>query len=62
MEEKEKSFEEKMNELDEVVNKISAGNLSLDETMKLYEKGKILIEELSAELKKAEEKVLKVVK
>jgi exodeoxyribonuclease VII small subunit len=62
MEEKEKSFEEKMNELEEVVNKISAGNLSLDETMKLYEKGKILIEELSAELKKAEEKVLKVVK
>ena len=36
------SFEEALKELDEVVEKLSAGNTSLDEMVRLYERGTAL--------------------
>lgn len=56
-----KSFEEKMKELQDIVEQINSGNLPLDKTMDLYNKGKQLIQELSEELNKYEEKITKVV-
>ena len=56
-----KSFEEKMKELQDIVEQINSGNLPLDKTMDLYNKGKQLIQELSEELNKYEEKIPKVV-
>ena len=56
-EKKEKSFEEKLNRLDEVVGKIEGEELPLQEVLSLYQEGKTLIKELQTELKAAEEKV-----
>ena len=56
-EKKEKSFEEKLNRLDEVVGKIEGEELPLQEVLSLYQEGKTLIKELQSELKAAEEKV-----
>ena len=59
-EKKEKSFEEKLNRLDEVVGKIEGEELPLQEVLSLYQEGKALIKELQSELKAAEEKVGKL--
>lgn len=56
-EKKEASFEEKLRRLDEIVAKIEGEELPLQETLSLYQEGKILIKELQSELKAAEEKV-----
>ncbi len=48
----EKTFEEALEELEEIVKKLSEGDMSLDESIKLFEKGmklkKFLSEKLSA--------------
>ena len=47
---REKKFEEVLQELEEIVRELSSGNLPLDESIKLYEKGmknkKYLLEKL----------------
>ena len=60
--EKKVNFEEELNHLKQIVNDIQSGDLSLDESLKLYEEGQKIIALLSEELKKAEEKVEKIIK
>lgn len=62
MEEKAINFEEELNHLKQIVNDIQEKDLSIDESLKLYEEGQKIITTLSEELKKAEEKVEKVIK
>lgn len=62
MEEKTINFEEELNHLKQIVNDIQEKDLSIDESLKLYEEGQKIITTLSKELKKAEEKVEKVIK
>ena len=62
MEEKAINFEEELNHLKQIVNDIQEKDLSIDESLKLYEEGQKIIATLSEELKKAEEKVEKVIK
>ena len=62
MEEKTINFEEELNHLKQIVNDIQEKDLSIDESLKLYEEGQKIITTLSEELKKAEEKVEKVIK
>lgn len=62
MEEKVVNFEEELNHLKQIVNDIQEKDLSIDESLKLYEEGQKIITTLSEELKKAEEKVEKVIK
>lgn len=54
-------FEKEIKALDEIVDKISSKSLSLDESLKLYEKGMEIVTKLEAALKEAEEKIEKVV-
>ena len=61
-EEKQINFEEKLNQLKQIVNDIQQKDLSIDESLKLYEEGQKIISVLSNELKKAEDKVEKVIK
>ncbi|MBQ9833405.1 MAG: exodeoxyribonuclease VII small subunit [Clostridia bacterium] len=42
MKKNEKTFEEAMNELESITDRLSEGNLPLDEMMKLYEQGQEL--------------------
>ena len=54
-------FEKELNRLNEIVNRIQDESLPLDESVKLYEEGNKIIKLLESELKKAEEKVEKIV-
>ena len=62
MEDKAINFEEELNHLKQIVNDIQEKDLSIDESLKLYGEGQKIITTLSEQLKKAEEKVEKVIK
>lgn len=55
------NFEKELNRLKEIVSLIQQKELSLDESLKLYEEGNIIVKLLNEELKRAEEKVEKVI-
>lgn len=59
---KELSFETALNELQDIVNKLEAGEASLDESLKLFEKGIKLTAFCNQELKTAELKIVKLQK
>ncbi|WP_193143103.1 MULTISPECIES: exodeoxyribonuclease VII small subunit [unclassified Meridianimarinicoccus] len=51
------SFEEAMKALEDVVGKLEAGEVSLDDSITLYERGAALKKHCEARLKAAEEKI-----
>ncbi|WP_299814645.1 exodeoxyribonuclease VII small subunit [uncultured Jannaschia sp.] len=51
------SFEQAIAELERVVNQLDRGDVPLDESIKLYERGAALKARCDAKLKDAEEKV-----
>ena len=61
MSEKEINFEKQLERLKEIVSLIQQKDLSLDESIKLYEEGSEIVKVLNAELEKAEKKVEQVV-
>lgn len=50
------TFEEKLNRLEEIVQKIDSNTLGLEESMKVYEEGMILIKDLEKTLEEANAK------
>ncbi|HOP60268.1 MAG TPA: exodeoxyribonuclease VII small subunit [Candidatus Saccharicenans sp.] len=54
---REMNFEKALTELEQIVNKLEKGGLSLNESLALFEKGIKLARFLRAELDKAERKV-----
>lgn len=50
-------FEKKLNRLEEIVGKMEGGDLSLDDSLKLFEEGVKLSRECQAQLSVAEQKV-----
>lgn len=55
--EKETSFEDAMQRLEEIVNALEDGNASLDASLKLFEEGVKLVTECKARLDGAEQRV-----
>ncbi|MEZ5674187.1 Exodeoxyribonuclease VII small subunit [Thalassovita litoralis] len=53
----EMSFEEAMTELEKVVGALERGDVALEDSIKLYERGAELKKRCEAKLKEAEEKV-----
>ncbi len=53
----EKTFEEKLTRLNEIVEKVENTTLSLEDAMKLYEEGNALIKDLQKSLNEAETKI-----
>ncbi|MWD26313.1 exodeoxyribonuclease VII small subunit [Aquicoccus sp. SCR17] len=53
----EMSFEEAMGELERVVSQLERGDVALEDSIKLYERGAELKKRCEAKLKDAEEKV-----
>ncbi|SLN10532.1 Exodeoxyribonuclease 7 small subunit [Falsiruegeria litorea R37] len=51
------TFEQAMKELEAVVGKLERGDVALDESISLYERGAALKKRCEDELKRAEEKV-----
>lgn len=57
---KKNSFEESLQNLDEIIEKLESGNLSLDDSIKEYENAMKIIKSASKLLNEAEGKLLKV--
>ena len=57
---KEMSFEDAIKELETVVGQLERGDVALDESIALYERGAALKARCEAKLKEAEEKVAKI--
>ncbi len=57
----EMSFEEAIAELENIVDKLEKGQLSLDESLLLFEKGIKLVRECNDKLKSAQQKVEKLI-
>ena len=60
MSEKENTFEENLAQLEELVRKLEAGNLDLDENLKIYEDAIVLREKCRKFLEESERKVEKL--
>ena len=56
----EMSFEEAMRELESVVSKLESGDVPLEDSIKLYERGAALKEHCQKKLAEAEEKVAQI--
>ena len=59
--EKKIKFEDKMKELEEIINDLENGEIDLDESINKYTKAMKLIKECDTELKNVEEQVSKLV-
>lgn len=57
MAKKEKNFEKSLNELEEIVEKLEQGEMSLDESIEVFQKGVTLSKELSKMLDEIEKKI-----
>jgi exodeoxyribonuclease VII small subunit len=55
------SFEAAMRELEEIVGQLEKGNVDLDKSIALYERGEILKKHCDALLKSAEARIEKIV-
>ena len=60
-EKKEVSFEESLNELEDIVKKLENGDISLDNAIKEYDKAMKLASSCDKKLKEAESKIAKIV-
>lgn len=58
---KDKTYEEGLKELEEIVEHLEKGDLSLDDSIKKFQEGTILASLCAEKLKVAEEKVKKLV-
>lgn len=57
MEDKNKSFETSLQELEEIAKKLESGNLNLDEAIEAFERGIKLSKECTQKLDEAEKKI-----
>ena len=57
----EKKFEDKIKELEEIINVLESGEVSLDDSIKKYTEAMKLVKECDSELKNIEDKVNKIV-
>ena len=60
--EKEVKFEEKMKELETIINELETGEVDLDSSIEKYTKAMKLVSECDEKLKSIEEQVNKIVK
>ena len=58
---KEKKFEDKIKELEEIINVLENGEVSLDDSIKKYTEAMKLVKECDSELKNIEDKLNKIV-
>ena len=59
--EKEMTFEEKLSELEKIVNELESGEIDLDSSIEKYTNAMKLVKECSEKLKNVEEQVNKIV-
>ncbi|MDF2366783.1 exodeoxyribonuclease VII small subunit [Sneathiella sp.] len=55
------SFEEALNELEQIVEKLDSGQVDLDQSIDIYTRGSLLKQHCEAKLRNAQERVDKIV-
>lgn len=60
--EKEKTFEENLNELEEIVKKLESGDIPLDDAINKFNEAMKIAKECNDKLKNAEENISKILK
>ena len=60
MEKKKKKFEEKVSELEKIINELENGEVDLDDSIEKYSTAMKLVKECDSELKSIEKKVNKI--
>ncbi len=58
--EKNATFEENLKQLDDIVEKLESGEVDLEKSVELYEKGMILKNQCESKLKKIETQIKKI--
>ena len=58
--EKNTTFEENLKQLDDIVEKLESGEVDLEKSVELYEKGMILKNQCESKLKKIETQIKKI--
>jgi exodeoxyribonuclease VII small subunit len=61
MAEKKKKFEDKINELETIINELESGNVSLEDSIEKYTNAMKLVKECDDQLKNVEEQINKIV-
>lgn len=61
MENKEKKFEEKIKDLENIINELESGNIDLEESISKYTEAMKLVKECDDKLKSIEKQVSKIV-
>lgn len=61
MAEKKKKFEDKINELEDIIKDLESGNVSLEDSIEKYTNAMKLVRECDEQLKSVEEKINKIV-
>ena len=56
------TFEQAMQRLDEIVKQMERGNVSLDDSLRLFEEGTALVRQCGAQLDQAELKIVRLMK
>ena len=59
--EKKVKFEDKLKELEDIINELESGEIDLDSSIEKYTKAMTLVKECDEKLKNVEEKVSKIV-
>ena len=60
--EKEVKFEDKVKELEEIINELESGEIDLEDSIEKYTKAMRLVKECDEQLKNIEEQVNKIIK
>jgi len=62
MSEEKLTFEQALQRLDEIVKQMERGNISLDDSLRLFEEGTTLVRQCGAQLDQAEQKIVRLMK
>ena len=60
MAEKQKTVEEMLQDVDEIIENLEEGEIPLEDSFKIYEKGMKLIQTINARLDKVEKKIIEL--
>ena len=55
-----KNYNEMQNELNQIIDDLQSGNIDVDNAMTKYDRGQLLIKDISDYLKKAENKITNI--
>ena len=60
MEDKKKTIEDMLGDVDEIIEKLDSGEIPLEDSFKIYEKGMQLIKTINSKIDKVEKKIIQI--